>query len=529
MAEIPDSDSPDPLSSTPAGTSTPTPSPSSSIASTFVSTISDLNSPDSLASESSSNHLERPRHLHSHHDHSSPGSISVSSGTSSSISSWPSSSAGDYFDHLYPHSPQEDDYYDGADSYDDLFDTLDSEDSEEESLFVNDRYNSSNPDSNSDDVPIIPRFPVWFAEEFDFDLEEDDRMDRLRDRDSQGDELVEMEMAGPGNHRDHRRNRQPQFRAQPEVIDLTGDSPVQLSFRNQPQNARRRQPQQRETPPRLARSDASYVGSRTVIDLISDSDEEPVMMQRSLTPPNLINVDNGNAPNVPHAPPAAGPFGLAINRRRAPNQLHQPGQDDAIRRRIQSVINQIPIFRGMLNYQIMGDINHDEEEVVMLGHRNVMAEAQAPPQPDLPPVNLNYGAHPFPNQPHAAGGHNQKPVHDPPKETREGFTRNTGEDVVAICASCEEELAYDPDEDDGPPPAKKARTKKDNAEHHFWAVKACGHVYCRRCYENRKSTGKRGITVGFRPVPDAKNKVLCAVEDCDTDVSAKNAWVGIFL
>ncbi|KAI0382782.1 hypothetical protein F5Y04DRAFT_252333 [Hypomontagnella monticulosa] len=540
MAEIPDSDSSDPLSSTPTeGTSTPippwspspSPSLSPSIASTIVSTISDLDSLDSLPSD----HLQLPRHLfHNHHGHSSPSSNSASSDTPPSVSSMPSSNGTgaflDLLDNLFPENLPGDENHEGEDTYDDLFDSEDSE----ESLFVNNRYddNSSNL-SDPDDVPTVPLLPAWqdfpqpnAFQDFDILNIRENRMDRFGDRDSQeanlGDELVEMEMAGPGNQRDQRRLRQPQPRAQPEVIDLTGDNdtPAQPP-RNHSQNARRRQPQQRGSPPRLARSDASYVG-RTVIDLISDSDEEPRPQYQPTPPPRFIDLDNAEPP-VPA-------FGLAPNRRRGPEPVNRLNNDDAFRRRFRAVIDNIPVLRGMLNYQAMGD-NHEADDLVMLGQRNVIADPLPPPPLDLPAINLNYGAHPFPNQPHAAGGLNQKPAHEPPKEARDGFTRNTGDDVVAICASCDEELAYDPDEDDGsrPPPAKKARTKKDNAEHHFWAVKACGHVYCRRCYENRKPVGKRAIPVGFRPMPNVKNKVLCAVEDCDTDVSTKNAWVGIFL
>jgi hypothetical protein len=96
------------------------------------------------------------------------------------------------------------------------------------------------------------------------------------------------------------------------------------------------------------------------------------------------------------------------------------------------------------------------------------------------PVEFNYGANGFNHEPPAR----PKPAHIAPPEAREGFTRDTGEDTVVICPNCEMELEYDPDADDQgpsngqqPPPAKKARTsKKDREEHHFWAVKACGHV-----------------------------------------------------
>ncbi|OIW34198.1 hypothetical protein CONLIGDRAFT_570424 [Coniochaeta ligniaria NRRL 30616] len=124
-----------------------------------------------------------------------------------------------------------------------------------------------------------------------------------------------------------------------------------------------------------------------------------------------------------------------------------------------------------------------------------------------------------------------KPAHIAPPEAREGFTRATGEDTVVVCPSCEEELKYDPDDAEKdaqqPPPAKKARTtRKDREEHHFWAVKACGHVYCRSCYENRRPTVRNAGQTHFQI---ADKRVLCAVEDCSSDVSTKTAWVGIFL
>ncbi|KAJ9144767.1 hypothetical protein NKR19_g6346, partial [Coniochaeta hoffmannii] len=77
-------------------------------------------------------------------------------------------------------------------------------------------------------------------------------------------------------------------------------------------------------------------------------------------------------------------------------------------------------------------------------------------------------------------------------------------------------------------PAKRARTttRKDREEHHFWAVKACGHVYCRSCYENRRPTLKNGRTTNFGV---AEKKLLCAVDECTSDVTNKTAWVGIFL
>jgi hypothetical protein len=85
---------------------------------------------------------------------------------------------------------------------------------------------------------------------------------------------------------------------------------------------------------------------------------------------------------------------------------------------------------------------------------------------------LNYNHHPF----GGPSSRNRKPTFEPPPEARENFARDTGDDKVFLCPSCEEELAYNEAVDDNGPPTKKARTKKDQALHYFWAVKACGHV-----------------------------------------------------
>ncbi|KAI2466984.1 hypothetical protein F4781DRAFT_403902 [Annulohypoxylon bovei var. microspora] len=553
MAEIADSDSPDPLSSTP-------PRRGQFTAPSTASTTSSNSDLRSLLSESPPGeqlyaHYHRQRRMSSN---------STRSASASSSSPLPMSSPPPPLSGISREGHAAIDNFLGefmSGHHDDPFGAaLDEE--EEESLFVDDDpypgldYDDLEPDYDSDDLDMVdeegvPRLLLedpWADSDDSF--EEDqflDRMNPQRDADNdprQLDELVEMEVMQPGNPRIHQRDRQQQPQAQPEVIDLTGDhdSPAQPAHRNHSQNARRQRSQQRNTPPRLARSDASYMGSRTVIDLISDSDdEEPAIM-----PPPRRNDSQRPRPRPYPRIPSQGPPRIQQQPRdpAQPGAFGLPANADHAFHHLQQFINNIPLFRLMNNQPAMGD-NRDEDDIVIMGHRNRANAPNAPnaphaprtpraphPAPNLPPINLDYLAHPFANPPYVPGGLGAKPAHEPPKETREGFTRNTGEDVIAICPSCELELAYDPDDDEANqgPPAKKARTKKDKAEHHFWAVKACGHVYCRACYENRKPVGKHPVHVGFRRDPNGlKNHVLCAVEDCETDVSAKSAWVGIFM
>lgn len=350
--------------------------------------------------------------------------------------------------------------------------------------------------------------------------------------------------------------RPQQQREPPAVIDLTGDSdnevlalPDSARFAERPNpfaprdqsrsNSRRNNPARRA--PSFARSDSSFLGpgAAPVIDLTSDAPEAD-------------------------PPPRLGP-----RSRRPLGQQNNEGPVDRARANAWGAANMNAIFRQMGIPRMGVDFlqqmrvalggGQGDYEVEFIGE-NVRAEHPHMHRPlaNFPimenpladnPVDFNYGANGFNHEPPAR----PKPAHIAPPEPREGFTRNTGEDTVVICPSCEEELQYDPDDKDGqqPPPAKKARTtKKDREEHHFWAVKACGHVssrlltvphrmacfpdanlcsyqvYCRSCFENRRPSTKNGRQSSFQVVD---KKLLCAVDDCTSDVTTKTAWVGIFL
>ncbi|KAI5860466.1 hypothetical protein GGS23DRAFT_606766 [Durotheca rogersii] len=546
MEEVANSDSPGPWSPSPPG-SAPYP------ASSAVSTAS---SPEYNESEFSD--TSQGSQQHSPELSSSSASIATFSRTLSSMSS---SDAETFLDLLTRHYAN-DHHFPGVDaggvndllisSYDPDLDhesgdlgMFNGYDSDEESLFVRDHTGRGVGGNNIDlagsrNSTRAPSINAWDESSVESLFEHNQfpaGMNRTRQAAPRRDELVEMEMEdrrSPGIRQ--RQQRQRPLRAQPDVIDLTGDdggpsSPVQPIPRRVFQSALRRRSQQRSTPPRLARSDTSYVGAREVIDLISDSDDGSAPATAARRNPGAVRRVGSHRRSLERASELRDQPRPRLPQPQIPPQLPQPEFTSLTNRNpfhhIQHFIHNFPIFRLINNPTAMGD-NHDDE-IVMLGHHNLLPAALPPA--NLPPVHLDYIAHPFAPPP-ASAGPSAKPAHEPPKETRPGFTRNTGEDVVAICPSCDQELAYDPDGDGGDPatPAKKHRTKKDKAEHHFWAVKACGHVYCKKCFDNRKPVGKNPIVVGFKPDPKGtKNKVLCAVEDCSSDVSSKTSWVGIFM
>ncbi|KAI1174130.1 hypothetical protein F4777DRAFT_555368 [Nemania sp. FL0916] len=385
----------------------------------------------------------------------------------------------------------------------------------------------------------------------------------------------------------------------PDVIDLTGDDDVDMpahpSAASQPprsvpssgrsENQRRLRSQPQNAPPRLNRSDGSYIDGQPVIVLSSSEDEDgPIRAALRRAAHNNHSRSRRNHgshhhhhhhhhhhPPHPHLHPhphphpnhnmAARPsrqsrFGdqsrqpstvpgqaQAQAQPQAPAPAPAPAADAAqaqfaninfaahLRRPFSQLMQAIPFFTYLNDFPGgMANRNQNpDEDLVITGERNIGL-------PDLP-INLDYAGPHLPRiqlQPPAgvalATGGPPRPAHVPPTPARPGFTRDTGEDVVAICPSCEEELAYDPEEDNdaSTAPARKSRSKKASAEHHFWAVKACGHVFCKHCFENRRPSAKAG-PMGFRVAQDGSKKIFCAVEDCDSEVSAKTAWVGIFM
>ncbi|KAK4176777.1 hypothetical protein QBC36DRAFT_328480 [Triangularia setosa] len=321
------------------------------------------------------------------------------------------------------------------------------------------------------------------------------------------DELVEMEVAPRPPRRPRTmaaaaRSLTPSANA--VVIDLTGDDEEIEQPRANPNpnpnpNPRRQTLSHRT--PSLTRSDGSLLGNPGATDIIDLTTDDPV------PPPRRQNAARAQARlNAPRPPPA---HVLVV----------EDDEDDNVRAGAMlggSLGHMIHQFQNRLQPTIFGFLGLRDMTMLGRGPANNPLGLHGP--------NLNYGLH--------RGGQERatpKPAHVPPKPAREGFTRATGEtgEDVAVCPGCEEELMYDPDESKvDMPPQKRARTKRDNEEHYFWAVKECGHVYCKNCYEGRGKA--KGKTAHFR-AGASKSKALCNVPDCESEVSNKSAWVGLFL
>jgi len=359
------------------------------------------------------------------------------------------------------------------------------------------------------------------------------------------DQLVQVEMGGHAGAVAARQGEQERERRRPppDIIDLTGDDDADMPHRlnaapSQPGNLRRQRSQPQNGPPRLNRSDNSYMDDQQVIILSSSDDEEQSLHaapRRSANNnphqgahgsrnifdpphhhPHHHHPHNPNHPNRPHDLLHSlhhnnhnnhnnhnhhnhhNNAGRGARSARFGDQPRQPsaanvsnGNQDPVASRISQfsqLMQNLPFFHLINNNPPPGMAarnDRPDDDIVITGTRPAHVGPGANRQQfvGLAPIHLDYGAHPFAGLqnlvPPVGAGIQSKPPHEPPKPARPGFTRDTGEDVVAICPSCNQELAYDPEGESSVPatPAKKtSRSRKAQAEHHFWAVKACGHV-----------------------------------------------------
>lgn len=242
---------------------------------------------------------------------------------------------------------------------------------------------------------------------------------------------------------------QPPTPARPAVIDLTEepDSPVA----RRPSQAQvpagrnpRRTNSQRVSPPRLARSDSTLFAP--VADVIDLTDEGPaVELPR---PTRLRNQQPRNPPRHHHPVRHSRPF----------------GQDQLIELEL--------INNGASIYGQFGQFARGVQRMAGLLHSEILRGNFNAPQLDI--------TGPFsPREPSP-----KPPMEDVPP-TRDGFTRDTCSDSknederVVVCPACNEELAYDPTDTaaQGSTTAGGSRKRKRApGDHHFWALKKCGHV-----------------------------------------------------
>lgn len=282
-----------------------------------------------------------------------------------------------------------------------------------------------------------------------------DPVDRPQAQEDAQDELVDVELY---------RRRERASRPPAEVIDLTEepDSPVQRSLsRSASFNPRRQHLFGRANPPSLSRSDSSILGganrSQVVIDLTEDDAPSDRSRPAPRLPesPELLFVDQ--RPRLPPIPPM--PQGRPTRHHHHHRRLVALPGLEVLRRGMAGDINLFDLLNPML----------DNPGVGQGGHFN-----PAGPFNPVGPIDLQYEHHPF-NRPQSS----PKPVQEVPSPVRPGFTRDTDPETAFVCPGCNEELAYDPDDahaSEAQPTRASKSNKRSRSEHHFWAVKSCGHV-----------------------------------------------------
>ncbi|TQN72955.1 Pre-mRNA-processing factor 19, partial [Colletotrichum shisoi] len=292
------------------------------------------------------------------------------------------------------------------------------------------------------------------------------------------DVLVDLELYFQQGHRRPAGGPQNNPNSAPaDVIDLTNepDSPVQTHTPRPAVNPRRQNSQGRN-PPSFPRSDSSILaGNAPVIDLTDDSPEVPRRRAPILPPPVARPRERSRQPaafGMYNSSNALSGLAAGIRRHLYPFRLLPGPEDD---------VQLLGIFHNRINQG--ADLNNP------LGN-----------------IQLQYEHGAFDQR--AERAESPKPVHQAPPPAKSGFTRDTGSDLIVICPACNEELAYDPDIPvNESHPTRKG--KRQRSEHHFWALKGCGHVYCEECFENRKPAAKRPNN-RFRR--DLESKLVCAVD-----------------
>lgn len=260
------------------------------------------------------------------------------------------------------------------------------------------------------------------------------------------------------------------------VIDLTEepDSPPTLRGRSdrhshshaQAHRHPRRTNSQRVSPPNLERSDGSSSIPRSmrmsshVIDLTADSpeDDQPIHLPFEI-------------PRPPSALRAAGLHHHHHHHHHAPRHHAQrpPAGDEIVR---------VDVVRGPGRGGVLPDIRGLGTDIRGLGRR--LAGYLGAEIIGYHALNAITGQERVFHQ--EPPRQSPKPALEEPPEARPGFTRGTNaepeDDHIVVCPCCEEELAYDPKDTStsNTISSSSKKRKRSPGEHHFWALKTCGHV-----------------------------------------------------
>lgn len=244
----------------------------------------------------------------------------------------------------------------------------------------------------------------------------------------------------------------------PTLANTAGEAPAAQLPPIRTYRHPRRTNSQRLTPPRLSRSESIMLASEpSFIDLTGDDDTGGTNHTNNNEPPRRSN-RNHPRPIIPPHPDSTGGNDHLVG-----FEFLNPRH--AIRYGFAS-----SFARGF--GRTLADI---------LSADFLTSQPPSLPLPTGLPARLYAQRQPQPQQQPPSPPQVMAPL--PP--ARPGFTRDTvlepGEDAderVVVCPICNEELAYDPAE--GPAIQTTAtgakKRKRAIGDHHFWAVKQCGHV-----------------------------------------------------
>ncbi|KAF2762753.1 hypothetical protein EJ05DRAFT_495616 [Pseudovirgaria hyperparasitica] len=149
---------------------------------------------------------------------------------------------------------------------------------------------------------------------------------------------------------------------------------------------------------------------------------------------------------------------------------------------------------------IRGNMN----EILDMGHGRLgrIAGFQLPGLLDFDAVGFHIAQPRAPTPP--------APTYEAPSPAPLGFTRSPEEDEILICPNCQDELC----------------TGNDDTKRQVWIIRACGHIYCGECTQNRSMSKRKGKSKAlFEAAPFS----ACVVDDCMSNVKPPKSMIQIFL